>query len=260
MAAQKIDPTARISPGAKLAEGVEVGPFSTVEDRVEIGPGTKIGPYCLVQGPTAIGASCTFTGYASVGTPPQDHSYKGEDTRLVIGDGNTIREFVTINRGTVKDKQVTTIGDGNLIMAYCHVAHDCVIGSHVVMGNLATLAGHVEIQDRAVIGGLAAVHQFTRVGAYAIVGGGSMVSLDIIPYAKASGDRAGLFGVNAIGLKRGGFGPEQIKNIEKAYRVLLKQKLLLKDAIAALEREFAGCTEVERLVSFLKTSRRGIAR
>ena len=260
MAAQKIDPTARISPGAKLAEGVEVGPFSTVEDRVEIGPGTKIGPYCLVQGPTAIGAGCTFTGYASVGTPPQDHSYKGEDTRLVIGDGNTIREFVTINRGTVKDKQVTTIGDGNLIMAYCHVAHDCVIGSHVVMGNLATLAGHVEIQDRAVIGGLAAVHQFTRVGAYAIVGGGSMVSLDIIPYAKASGDRAGLFGVNAIGLKRGGFGPEQIKNIEKAYRVLLKQKLLLKDAIAALEREFAGCTEVERLVSFLKTSRRGIAR
>lgn len=260
MAAQKIDPTARISPGAKLAEGVEVGPFSTVEDRVEIGPGTKIGPYCLVQGPTAIGASCTFTGYASVGTPPQDHSYKGEDTRLVIGDGNTIREFVTINRGTVKDKQVTTIGDGNLIMAYCHVAHDCVIGSHVVMGNLATLAGHVEIQDRAVIGGLAAVHQFTRVGAYAIVGGGSMVSLDIIPYAKASGDRAGLFGVNAIGLKRGGFGPEQIKNIEKAYRVLLKQKLLLKDAIAALETEFAGCTEVERLVSFLKTSRRGIAR
>lgn len=260
MAAQKIDPTARISPGAKLAEGVEVGPFSTVEDRVEIGPGTKIGPYCLVQGPTAIGASCTFTGYASVGTPPQDHSYKGEDTRLVIGDGNTIREFVTINRGTVKDKQVTTIGDGNLIMAYCHVAHDCVIGSHVVMGNLATLAGHVEIQDRAVIGGLAAVHQFTRVGAYAIVGGGSMVSLDIIPYAKASGDRAGLFGVNAIGLKRGGFGPEEIKNIEKAYRVLLKQKLLLKDAIAALETEFAGCTEVERLVSFLKTSRRGIAR
>mgnify|MGYP001765377473 CR=1 FL=1 len=260
MAARKIDPTARISPGAKLAEGVEVGPFSTVEDRVEIGPGTKIGPYCLVQGPTAIGAGCTFTGYASVGTPPQDHSYKGEDTRLVIGDGNTIREFVTINRGTVKDKQVTTIGDGNLIMAYCHVAHDCVIGSHVVMGNLATLAGHVEIQDRAVIGGLAAVHQFTRVGAYAIVGGGSMVSLDIIPYAKASGDRAGLFGVNAIGLKRGGFGPEQIKNIEKAYRVLLKQKLLLKDAIAALETEFAGCTEVERLVSFLKTSRRGIAR
>ena len=260
MAAQKIDPTARISPGAKLAEGVEVGPFSTVEDRVEIGPGTKIGPYCLVQGPTAIGASCTFTGYASVGTPPQDHSYKGEDTRLVIGDGNTIREFVTINRGTVKDKQVTTIGDGNLIMAYCHVAHDCVIGSHVVMGNLATLAGHVEIQDRAVIGGLAAVHQFTRVGAYAIVGGGSMVSLDIIPYAKASGDRAGLFGVNAIGLKRGGFGTEQIKNIEKAYRVLLKQRLLLKDAIAALETDFAGCTEVERLVGFLKTSRRGIAR
>jgi UDP-N-acetylglucosamine acyltransferase len=260
MPAQRIDPTARISPGAKLAEGVEVGPYSTIEARVEIGPGTKIGPYCLVQGPTGIGTDCTFTGYASVGTPPQDHSYKGEDTRLVIGDRNTIREFVTINRGTTKDKLVTTVGSDNLIMAYCHVAHDCVIGDHVVMGNLATLAGHVEIQDRAIIGGLAAVHQFTRVGAYAIVGGGSMVSLDIIPYAKASGDRAGLFGVNTIGLKRSGFTPEQIRNVEKAYRMLLKQGLLLKEAIEALEAEFPGCPEIGYLTGFLKTSRRGIAR
>jgi UDP-N-acetylglucosamine acyltransferase len=260
MPAQLIDPTARISPEAKLAEGVEVGPYATIEAKVEIGPNTKIGPYCLIQGPTAIGSSCTFTGYASVGTPPQDHSYKGEDTRLVIGNGNTFREFVTINRGTVKDKQVTTIGDDNLLMAYCHVAHDCVIGSHVVMGNLATLAGHVEIHDRAIVGGLAAIHQFTRIGAYAIIGGGSMVSLDIIPYAKASGDRAGLFGVNTIGLKRGGFAPEQVKNIEKAYRMILKQGLLLKDAIVAMEAEFPGCPEIERLVVFLKASRRGIAR
>jgi UDP-N-acetylglucosamine acyltransferase len=260
MPAQLIDPTARISPEAILAEGVEVGPYSTIEARVEIGPNTKIGPYCLVQGPTVIGAGNTFTGYASVGTPPQDHSYKGEDTRLVIGDSNTFREFVTINRGTVKDRQVTTIGSGNLVMAYCHVAHDCVLGDHIVMGNLATLAGHVEIQDRAIIGGLAAVHQFARIGAFAIIGGGSMVSLDIIPYAKASGDRAGLFGVNTIGLKRGGFAPEQIKNVERAYRMLLKQGLLLKDAIVAMEEEFKGLPEVEKLVGFLKTSRRGIAR
>lgn len=260
MPSQMIDPSARISPGARIAQGVEIGPFATIEENVEIGAGTKIGPYCLVQGPTTIGTGCTFTGYASIGTPPQDHSYKGEDTRLVIGNDNTIREFVTINRGTVKDKQVTTVGSHNLIMAYCHVAHDCVVGDHVVMGNLATLAGHVEIQDRAIIGGLSAIHQFTRVGSYAIVGGGSMVSLDIIPYAKASGDRAGLFGVNTIGLKRGGFSPEQVKNIEKAYRILLKQALLLKDAIKALEDEFSDMAEVMRLVNFLKSSRRGIAR
>lgn len=260
MPSQMIDTSARISPGARIAEGVEIGPYTTIEEKVEIGAGTHVGPYCLIQGPTTIGTGCTITGYASIGTPPQDHSYKGEDTRLVIGNDNTIREFVTINRGTTKDKQVTTIGNHNLIMAYCHVAHDCIVGDHVVMGNLATLAGHVEIHDRAIIGGLSAIHQFTRVGAYTIVGGGSMVSLDIIPYAKASGDRAGLFGVNTIGLKRGGFSPEQVKNIEKAYRILLKQGLLLKDAIKALEDEFPDMAEVMRLVNFLQSSRRGIAR
>lgn len=260
MTSNKIDGSARIAPDAIIAEGVEIGPFTTIESKVEIGPGTKIGPYCLIQGPTTIGSGCTLTGYASIGTPPQDHSYKGEDTKLVIGDNNTIREFVTINRGTLKDKQVTVVGSDNLIMAYCHIAHDCIIGNHVVMGNLATLAGHVEIQDRAIIGGLSAIHQFTRIGAYAIIGGGSMVSLDIIPYAKASGDRAGLFGANTIGLKRGGFTPEQIKNIEKAYRILLKQGLLLKDAIQAIEGEFPEQEEIKGLLDFLKSSRRGIAR
>lgn len=260
MPSQKIDVTARISPDAVIAEGVEIGPYTTIESRVEIGKDTKVGPYCLIQGPTTIGSGCTITGYASIGTPPQDHSYKGEDTRLVIGSGNTIREFVTINRGTLKDKGVTTIGNGNLLMAYCHVAHDCIIGNNVVMGNLATLAGHVEIHDNAIIGGLSAVHQFTRIGAYSIIGGGSMVSLDIIPYAKASGDRASLFGVNTIGLKRGGFSPEQIKGIEKAYRMLLKQGLLLKEAVQAISDEFTGRSEIEALVSFLNSSRRGIAR
>lgn len=155
---------------------------------------------------------------------------------------------------------MTTIGSHNLIMAYCHVAHDCIVGSRVVMGNLATLAGHVEIQDSAIIGGLAAIHQFTRVGAYAIVGGGSMVSLDIVPYAKASGDRATLYGVNTIGLKRSGFSREQISRIEKAFRILFKQGLLLKEAVAALEQELKGAEEIARLLDFLTSSRRGIAR
>jgi UDP-N-acetylglucosamine acyltransferase len=256
----KIDSLASVSPAAVLADDVTVGPFAVVGEKVEIGAGTLIGPHCMVQGPTVIGKNCTFTGYASIGTPPQDHSYKGEDTKLVIGDNNTFREFVTVNRGTLKDKGVTTVGNDCLIMAYCHVAHDCIIGNHVVMGNLATLAGHVEIQDNAIIGGLSAIHQFTRIGAYSIVGGGSMVSLDIVPYARASGDRASLFGVNTIGLKRNGFTSEQVARIDKAYRVLFKQGLMLREAISSLEQEFAGCEEIGRLISFLTSSSRGIAR
>ena len=256
----RIDPTARIAPDARIGESVEIGAYAVVESKVTIGPKTKIGPYCMIQGPTIIGSGCTLTGYASIGTAPQDHSYKGEDTRLEIGDNNIIREFVTINRGTIKDKGVTTIGDHNLIMAYCHVAHDCVVGSHVVMGNLATLAGHVEIHDHAIIGGFSAIHQFTRIGSRCIVGGGSMVSLDIIPYAKASGDRAKLFSVNTIGLKRGGFSTEQIRAIEKAYRILRKQGLLLKEAVCVIEQEFPDDKVILPILSFLKTSRRGIAR
>ena len=256
----KIDPTACVSPKAILAENVTIGPYTVVGDHVEFGEGTLVGPHCMIEGPTVIGKGCIFTGYASIGTPPQDHSYKGEETRLEIGDGNTFREFVTINRGTTKDRGVTSIGSHNLIMAYCHVAHDCKIGSHVVMGNLATLAGHVEIQDNAIFGGMSAIHQFTRVGSYAIVGGGSMISLDIVPFAKASGDRATLYGVNTIGLKRNGFTKEQIARIDKAFRILFKQGLLLKEALRALEQEYPDAPEIIRLVTFLKSTRRGIAR
>jgi len=260
MASTTIDPTAIVSTDARLSEGVRIGPYTTVESNVEIGPNTIIGPHCMIQGPTTIGANCTITGYASIGSPPQDHTYKGEDTHLVIGDNNTIREFVTINRGTLKENQVTIIGNHNLIMAYCHVAHDCIVHNHVVMGNLATLAGHVEVFDHAIIGGLSAVHQFTRIGDYAILGGGSMVSLDIIPYAKASGDRAKLFGINTIGLKRNSFSKEQIGNIGRAYRMLLKEKHLLKDAIRIIEEELSGQKEIELFVNFLSSTKRGITR
>jgi len=256
----RIDDRAIISPGASLAEDVTVGPFAVIGDKVEVGGGTYIGPHCLIEGPTTIGKGCTFTGYASIGTPPQDHSYRGEDTKLVVGDDNTFREFVTVNRGTTKDRGVTSIGSHNLLMAYCHVGHDCILGSNIVMGNLATLAGHVQIQDNAIIGGLSAIHQFTRIGAFAILGGGSMVSLDIVPYAKAAGDRARLFGMNTIGLKRNGFTKEQIERIEKAYRILFKQGNLLKDALTFLAREFEGAEEILRLKAFLESSRRGITR
>ena len=216
----RIDPTARVAPGAVIADGVEIGAYATIESNVTIGPGTKVGPYCMIQGPTTIGAGCDITGYASIGTPPQDHSYKGEDTRLVIGDHNTIREFVTINRGTAKDKGVTTIGDHNLIMAYCHVAHDCVVGNHVVMGNLATLAGHVEIHDYAIVGGLSAVHQFTRIRRRCIISGGSMVSLGIpMP---ASGDQGKTLRCNHRA-QAGRLQPGAVKAVEKAYRILFKR-------------------------------------
>jgi len=257
---RKIDPTARVSSNASIGSDVEIGPYCIIGDDVEIGFGTYIGPYCMIEGPTVIGNSCRITGHASIGTPPQDLKYKGEHTRLVIGDNNNIREFVTINRGTESGGGITSIGNNNLLMAYAHVAHDCRVENHVVMGNVATLAGHVHIGDYVIIGGLAAVHQFTRIGAYAIIGGGSMVSLDIIPYARASGDRARLFGINTIGLERSGFSSEIIKIISKAYKILFKQKMLLKDALVSLEKEFPGVEEVSGLIDFIRSSTRGIAR
>jgi len=256
----EIDRTALVSADATLAEGVEIGPYTVVEADVAIGPNTKIGPHCMIQGPTTIGSGCTITGYASIGAPPQDHTYTGEKTSLAIGDNNTIREFVTINRGTLKERGVTEIGSHNLIMAYCHVAHDCVLGNHIVMGNLATLAGHVRIHDHAIIGGLSAIHQFVHIGSYSIIGGGSMVTLDIIPYVKASGDRAKLYGINSIGLKRNGFDSDQIKNISNAYKTLFKKGLLLKEALKALEGLSGDMKEIHSLIDFISSSQRGIAR
>ncbi|HDM32815.1 MAG TPA: acyl-ACP--UDP-N-acetylglucosamine O-acyltransferase [Deltaproteobacteria bacterium] len=255
-----IDPTARVSSNATIGAGSSIGPGCIIGDDVQIGKDTVIGPYCIIEGPTLIGDSCKFTGYASIGSPPQDLKYKGGKTKLIIGDDNTIREFVTINRGTEHGGGITSIGCHNLIMAYCHVAHDCHLGDHIVMGNVATLAGHVQVDDHVIIGGLSAVHQFTRLGQYAMIGGGSMVSLDIIPYAMASGDRARLFGVNAIGLKRNGFNADAIKKIKKAYKILFKEGLVLNDALNRLETEFSGVEEISRLVTFIRSSERGIAR
>ncbi len=257
---KKIDPTAKISEDAVIGEDVEIGPYCVIGPKVEIKSKTSVGPYCMIQGPTVIGSSCNIIGHASIGTPPQDLKYKGEDTKLEIGDSNTIREFVTINRGTPHGGGLTKIGSNNLLMAYCHVAHDCQVGSYVVMGNVATLAGHVQVGDRVIMGGLCAVHQFTRIGSYAIVGGGSMVNLDVIPYVRASGDRVSLFGINTIGLKRNGFSDESMKKITKAYKILFQQKKLLKDALKILEEDFAGVEEVSVMIDFIKSSERGIAR
>lgn len=257
---RKIDPAAQVASSAVLDDGVVVGPFSIIGDDVHIGEHTHIGPYCMIQGPTTIGRECTLTGYASIGGAPQDLKYKGEPTRLTIGDHNTIREFVTINRGTEHGGGETCIGNNNLFMAYTHVGHDCQLGDHIVMGNQATLAGHVHVEGHIIMGGLCAAHQFSQIGAYAIIGGGAMISMDIVPYAMASGDRARIYGINTIGLKRNGFSRETIKAISQAYKILFKQGRPLQDALSTLEREFPDIPEIAHLITFVRTSSRGIAR
>jgi UDP-N-acetylglucosamine acyltransferase len=252
---------ARVSSHAILADRVTVGPYAVVEDNVEIGNDTTVGPYCMIQGPTIIGRGCTFTGYASIGTPPQDHSYRGEDTRLIIGDNNTIREFVTINRGTIKDKKVTTIGNDNLIMAYCHIAHNCKLGNNIIMVNAANLAGHIHVDDYAIIGGLTGVHQFIRIGAHCIIGGTSAVDKDIPPFVTAAGNRARLYGLNIIGLKRRGFKEETIRALKEAYRIVFRSSLLLSVAIEKVKSEVEDIPEVRQFIEFIDgRSARGICR
>jgi UDP-N-acetylglucosamine acyltransferase len=256
----RIKSTSYISKKAIIHETVEIGSYCIIEDDVEIGEGSYIGPYTMIQGPTIIGRECRLEGYVSAGGPPQDLKYNGEKTRLEIGDNNVFREFVTLNRGTAGGGGITRIGSSNMLMAYCHVAHDCQLGNNIVMGNLATLAGHVHVEDRVIVGGLSAIHQFTKIGAYCILGGGSMVGMDILPYAKAQGNRAKIFGINTIGLKRNDFSDETITAIGNAYRLIFKRGLQLKDAAAKIEAEFAWIPEVMRIVEFIKGSERGIAR
>ena len=243
-----IHPTAIIDPKADISEGVEIGPFSIVEKGVFLGEGTKIGPHVIIREGTQIGKQCQIFQFASIGEAPQFSGYKGEKTLLLIGDRNIIREFVTLHRGTVKGGGKTVIGNENFIMAYSHVAHDCQIGNQVVMANGSTLAGHILIEDFAIIGGLTAIHQFCRVGAYAIIGGVSGVLMDIPPYTKAHGDLAKLFGLNTVGLKRANFSEETLKALKKAYRIIFRSSLTLEKAIKRVgEDEISKTPEVQHL-------------
>ena len=256
----RIHPTALVDPSAKLAEGVVVGPFCVVGPGVSLGAGTELGPHVVVDGETSIGARCRFTGQSSIGGPPQDLKYQGGATRLEMGDDNTVREFVTINRATEHGGGVTRIGNRNLFMAYAHVAHDCHVGDHVVMANSATLAGHVTIEDHAIVGGLVAIHQFVRIGESAILGGGAMVTLDVAPFCMAAGDRAALHGLNVIGLQRRGFGPSTIQALRAAYRTVFRSGQRLQDAIESLRGEADEDPCVARFVRFLEQSGRGLCR
>jgi UDP-N-acetylglucosamine acyltransferase len=256
-----IHPTAIIDPKAEISEGVEIGPYSVIEKNVLIGEGTKIGPHVVIREGTYIGKQCQISQFASIGEAPQSVGYKGEKTFLQIGDHNIIREFVTLHRGTIKGGGKTVIGNENFLMAYSHVAHDCQIGNQVVMANGATLAGHILIEDFAIIGGLSAIHQFCRVGTYAIIGGITGVLMDIPPYTKAQGDRAKLFGLNTIGLKRANFSEETLKALKKAYRIIFRSSLTLEKAMKrVVEDEISQTPEVQHFLQFIQCSKRGITR
>jgi UDP-N-acetylglucosamine acyltransferase len=255
-----IDSRAVVSPQAQLASDVEVGPFTVIGPGVEIGAGTWIGPHAVINGPTRIGKDNKIFQFASLGDAPQDKKYKGEPTRLEIGDRNVFRESCTVNRGTTHDQGVTRIGDDNLFMAYSHVAHDCQLGSKIVMSNVATLGGHVEIGDWVILGGLSAVHQFTKVGAHCFIANNAAVTRDVPPYVMAVGQPAQPHSVNSEGLKRRGFTPQQILNIRRAYRLLYRSGTKLKDAMEQLEQIAATQAEIKPFVEFIKRSSRSIVR
>lgn len=255
-----IDARALVSPEARLAADVTVGPFTVIGPGVEIGPRTIVGPHALINGPTSIGADNHLFQFTSIGDAPQDKKYRGEPTRLVIGARNVFREFCTINRGTTHDKGVTTIGDDNLFMACSHVAHDCTVGSRTVFANSAVLGGHVEVGDWVILGGLSAVHQFCKVGAHAFIAGGAMVRQDVPPYVMVQGDPAAPYAVNSEGLKRRGFDEGQIRAIREAYRILYRSDLKLAEARARLEPLAAERSEIKAFVDFIQASTRSIVR
>ncbi|GAB4407069.1 MAG: acyl-ACP--UDP-N-acetylglucosamine O-acyltransferase [Thermodesulfovibrionales bacterium] len=258
--ATDIHTTAIVDREASIDEDVFIGPFCIIGRGVRLKKETRLISNVVIEGKTEVGRQCTIYPFTSIGLPPQDLKYKDEDTGVRIGDRNIIREYTTIHRASVGGDGVTVIGDDNFLMAYVHIAHDCKVGSHIIMANAATLAGHVTVEDYAVIGGLVAVHQFTRIGAYSMVGGFSGIGQDIPPYTIASGARARLFGINTIGLKRHGFSDSTIAELKKAYKILFREKRTLRDAIKKVQAELSYTDETKHLVEFIEKNKRGICR
>lgn len=255
-----IHPTAVIHPSAQLAAGVEVGAYAIIGADVSIGCDSRIGPHVVVDGPTRMGVENHIYPFASIGAAPQDKKFKGEPTELVIGDRNVIRECCTLNRGTVQDKGKTVIGDDNWIMAYVHIAHDCIIGNNTIFANNATLAGHVEIRDWVILGGFTLVHQFCVLGEHAFTGMGSAISKDVPPYAMVSGAPAEPHSINLEGLKRRGFDREAIHRIKEAHRILYRQNLSLQEALAKIDVDYGEHADIRLLLDFCRNSQRGLIR
>ncbi|MCK4257804.1 MAG: acyl-ACP--UDP-N-acetylglucosamine O-acyltransferase [Halanaerobiales bacterium] len=256
----KIHETAIIHPGAKLAKDVEIGPYTIIGPNVEIGPNTKIGPHVVIDGWTKIGCNNSIYPGASIGLEPQDKKYHGEKSYLFIGDNNTIREYVTINLGTEGGGGETRIGNDNLIMAYCHIAHDCQLSNHIVMSNAANLAGHVIVEDSAVIAGLTAIHQFVRIGKMAMVGAHTKVVKDVPPYVIVDGHPAKVAGINVVGMRRKGVTPEVRQEVKRAYKILYRTNLNISQAIEKMDQELKTSPYIEHFLSFLRNATRGIVR
>ena len=257
---RRIHPTAIVHPKATLEPGVVVGPSSVIDAQVTIGPRTRIGAHCVIEGRTSLGADCEiFTG-AVIGSIPQDLKYRGEESVLILGDRNKVREYVTINPGTAGGGGKTVIGSDCLFMAYAHVAHDCLIGDHVVMANSAALAGHITIEDRAIIGGLVGIHQFVRVGTLAFVGGCSRVAQDVPPFATCVGYPAKVFGLNSEGLKRAGVSSEAKRRLHHAFKILFHSKLSMSHALEQVAQDADRCPEVRHPLAFIRESKRGVCR
>ena len=255
-----IHPTAIIEPGAKLASGVSVGAYSLIGPQVEIGEGTVIGPHVVLTGQTKIGRHNRIFQFSSIGETPQDKKYDDEDTSVEIGDGNTIREYVTINRGTAADAGVTRVGNDNWIMANVHFAHDCQVGSHTIFANLCGLAGHVKIEDYVILGGATLVHQFVRVGAHSFTGMGTYLDRDLPPFVRAAGNMAQPYGINTVGLRRRGYSAATIDALKRAYRTIYRNGLTQDEARRELETQAKDCAEVRRVLDFLNASERGYIR
>lgn len=261
MSVPAIHPTAVIDVKAVVPASCKIGPFCVVGAEVELGDSCELVSHVVIQGPTKIGRDNKIFPFASIGLGPQDISFKGEPTRLEIGDRNQIRECVTIHRGTVKGGALTKVGSDCLLMAYAHIAHDCFVGDHVMMANNATLAGHVIVEDHAVVGALSAVHQFTRVGQHAYIGGGSIITQDVLPFSKTVASReVGAYGENAIGLRRKGFSEERISKIHHAFKVLLRSKLNTTQALEQLKSEADRGEDVDMLITWIEASKRGVVK
>ena len=256
-----IHPTAVVDPKAEIFDDVEVGPYTIIEKGAIIGSGTRIRSHVFIGEGTQIGKKCQIFQFASVGEAPQALAYRGEKTCLLMGDQNIVREYVTLNRGTASGGGKTVIGHSSLFMAYSHVAHDCHLGNHVILANGATLAGHIMIEDHAIVGGLSAIHQFCQIGAHAMISGLTGISQDVPPYMTAAGSRAKLYGLNTVGLKRFKFSEQAIRALKKAYRIIFRSNLTLENALKQVgEDEIAQVPEIQHLLHFIQQSKRGITR
>ena len=249
--------SAIVSPEARLGSGVEIGPYAVIGPDVELGNGTTVGSHATIEGPAVLGEGNRIFAHAVIGFEPQDLKYRGEKTRVRIGNRNVFREFSTIHRGTVQGHGETVIGDNNYFMACCHVAHDCRLGSYNILANSAALAGHVEVGDRVILGAFIGGHQFIRIGNYAFVGAYAQLRQDVLPYCKTDGIDAKTYGINRIGLQRQGFSDDRLKALERAYRLLVKSKLNTTQALPKIEEELSGQPDVDYLVRFIRESKRG---